>query len=355
MSTLKPLRILACSISQEYGNDYAFIRAFRRAGHSVKLVRPEIYAPPWKGKVLRLVYRLIKKWLDKEFNRQIIHQAIHLQPGLFFAFKGHLIFPETIQRLKEMGVVTVLFYPDVSFYNHGPYLPKTVAKYDWVFSTKPEHPEELLAQFDFPNASFMPHAFNPEIHKPVQLNTQDIERYACDVCFIGNYSKGKEALLLKLVNRRLDLHIKIWGGEAWRKAPRALVEKYGGIPLHGLEYAKALQCSKINLGLLLEKVKSAGRGDSITARTFEIPAANGFMLHERTDTVLQYFEEGKEIACFGDEDELVSKVDFYLAHDEKRKQMIAAAYERSQTSGYSIDNHMKHIIDKYEELNQKRS
>jgi len=347
--TSTPLRILACSVAHEHGNDYAFVRAFRRAGHSVQLLRPEIFAPPWQAELLRFAYRVLQRPLTREFNQEIIDQAENFKPDLFFVFKGHLIFPETIEHLKQLGIVCIQFYPDVSFYNHGPYIPKTITKYDWVFSTKPEHPADLAKQFGYQMSSFLPHAFNPEIHKPVALSARDQEQYECDVSFIGNYSKGKEEMLRYLIKACSNLYIKIWGGTSWRKASGDVAAKYQGTPVYGLEYAKAIQCSKINLGLLLETVQSAGRGDRITARTFEIPASGGFMLHQRSDTVLQYFEEGHEVAYFDDTEEMIVKIDFYLTHDHKRKKMIKAAHERCHMSSYSVDHHMERILKKYYE------
>jgi len=351
----EPLRILVCSIGAEHGNDYAFVRAFRRAGHSVKSVRPEIYAPPWEAKSLRIAYRLLQNRLAKEFNQQIFNQAQHFKPDFFFVFKGHLIFPRTISRLKHLGVVCIQFYPDVSFYNHGRYLPKTIDKYDWVFSTKPEHVQDLAQQFNYNNASFLHHAFNPEIHKPFLLTDRDRVQYDCDVSFIGNHSEGKEKTLRALIEARPALNLKIWGNQKWHNASPIVAQKFGGMRVEGIEYAKAIYSSKINLGLLLETVPSAGRGDSITARTFEIPACGGFMLHQRTDTVMHYFEEEKEIACFGDVDELVQKVDYYLAHEKERKILAKMARNRSLKSDYSVDNHMQCILTKYHEIHDVKN
>ena len=49
-------------------------------------------------------------------------------------------------------------------------------------------------------------------------------------------------------------------------------------------------------------------------RTFEIPASGGFMLQERSNEVLEFFEEGKEIECFSSVKELKDKINF---SDEK--------------------------------------
>jgi spore maturation protein CgeB len=117
--------------------------------------------------------------------------------------------------------------------------------------------------------------------------------------------------------------------------------------LLGVEYVKGLCASKIVLGLLSEQAYGAKQGDAITSRTFNIPATGTFMIHERNDEVLEYFEEGKEIECFSSAEELADKIKFYLANPEKRKAIAEAGYRRC-VPAYSQDNRMKVILDWHE-------
>jgi spore maturation protein CgeB len=55
-----------------------------------------------------------------------------------------------------------------------------------------------------------------------------------------------------------------------------------------------------------------------------------------------------EIACFGDERELVSKIRYYLVRDAEREKMRHAAHERCVTN-YKVDGLADHIIRRYEE------
>ena len=75
--------------------------------------------------------------------------------------------------------------------------------------------------------------------------------------------------------------------------------------------------------------KGASSGDLITARTFHIPACGGFMLHERTAEVREFFDEGRECAMFEGAAEMVAKVGYYLDHPtsarRSRKPAICAA------------------------------
>jgi len=92
----------------------------------------------------------------------------------------------------------------------------------------------------------------------------------------------------------------------------------------------------------------------ITARTFEVPASGGFMLHERTSEAVHYFEDGKECAFFDDADDLVAKIRYYLAHDDERRAIAEAGHRRVLSSSYSYDDRVETVVAKCRELRAVR-
>ena len=129
---------------------------------------------------------------------------------------------------------------------------------------------------------------------------------------------------------------------------------FQGTEVFGIEYAKAIRASRINLAILSEQREGASSGDQITARTFEIPAAGGFMLHERTEEAMGYFEDGKECVFYADPDDLVAKIRYYLAHEDERAAIAAAGRRRCLSSGYSVDDRVDTVLAKYAELRKAR-
>ena len=188
---LDSMRILAVSATWQGASDYAFVRAFRRAGHSVSVVSADSYVPRWRLKILRVLRRLMASIFVAEYNRALVQEAEQLRPNLFFVFKGDFVLPETIIAIKEMGAITIQFYPDVSFRTHGRYIPRTLPLYDWVFTTKSYGLDDMKSQLNVCNASFLPHGFDPETHAPYPLDFDDRKKYECDVSFIGNWSPKK--------------------------------------------------------------------------------------------------------------------------------------------------------------------
>ena len=346
----RPLRILMVCDLWQGSDSYALARAFRRGGHSVTIVSDSTYyGREWRHPLLRGVRKLLRPFIAHDFNKALMRSATGLQPHLLFVCKGLLVEPEAIEAAKRAGALAVLWWPDVSFFAHGPSIPRAVPRYDWIFTTKTFGLTDLETKFGTTRASFLPHAYHPEVHRKFRCDASDVERYGCDVSFIGTWSPKKQALLEALVARRPDIKLKIWGMQ-WERAGASLARWVESREVLGAEYAKAIRLSKVNLGILSEMRKGASSGDLITARTFHIPACGGFMLHERTAEVCEFFTEGVECGMFAGADEMVEKVFHYLDHPREREALAEAGHLRCLQSGNSVDDRARAVMAKVAEL-----
>jgi len=349
------LRILAVADLWQGSDAYAYVRAFRRLGHSVRVAAPENFIPGhWRSRLLRLVRRGLEPWLLREYERALLDEAALLQPHLLFVFKGRYVPPTVVRRLGAAGALTVNFYPDVSFMAHGSLIPKTLPLYDWVFTTKSFGLGDMRHLLGVERASFLPHGYDPEVHRPQELDAEDRGRYQCDVSFVGTWSPKKQRFMEALVARRPDIRIRVWGYQ-WPLAQASLGTRLEHKPVFGLEYAKAMLASRINLCILSEARSGASSGDRTTARTFQIPATGSFMLHERTDELATFFRENVECGSFGLPEELAERVDYFLRHEDERAAIARAGRERSLASGYSVDDRARVLLDKVAELAEQRS
>jgi spore maturation protein CgeB len=69
--------------------------------------------------------------------------------------------------------------------------------------------------------------------------------------------------------------------------------------------------------------------EQIKGRNFEIPGCGGFLLTGSADNLEEYYQDGREVVIFHDDDELIDKIHYYLAHDEERSAIAQAGYERT--------------------------
>lgn len=350
-----PLRILALSRSWLGANDNSFVSAFRRLGHSTRVVSDEIFFPVgWTSARLKALRRVLTKPIIREFQAAFRREAADFSPDLVFVFKGAFIDGRTLRAAKAAGAVAVNFYPDIGLSDAGPYVLDALPFYDWIFNTKSFRVDEMRAKLGMAHVSFMPHAFDPEVHRPVDLDAFAKENYRCDASFIGTWTPKKEKMLLDVCSALPNVRLKIWG-RYWERAGPGISRFVTGREVTGLEYAKAIRASRISIAILVERMPGFPQGDLTTARTFEIPASGGFMLHERTDEARGFFEEGRECAMFAGSAELVEKLRYYLAHDEERKAIAEAGFRRAIASGYSYDDRAAVIIAKARQLLEART
>jgi spore maturation protein CgeB len=325
-------------IGEEWrGSDASgLFNALSRVGNVVTIVN-NLRFLSYSGRNLttKIVNKLARSFQVDDFNDQVIITAKSFRPEIILIYKGMGVRPETIQFFKSISVPVINFYPDVSFMVHGEEVSQCMPLYDHIFTTKSFGADDLYKVFGFDRSkvSFIPHGFDPTVHRPISLKTSEFD---CEVSFIGNYSNHKFSILKGMKEALHEVDLKIWGA-TWRGGKNSVLNtSIQNCGIFGDLYACAINSSRINLGLLSEQVLGASSGDRTTARTFHITGSGGFMVHERTEEIGNYFEENKEIVCFSTVDELAEKVTYFLRNDGLRMKIMANGYNRA-LSEHSLD------------------
>jgi spore maturation protein CgeB len=295
-------------------------------------------------KKLKIAERLIRKWQEDEFNRTIRQQIDILKPDVVLVYKGVFVQAATLQYARSKSSKLALFYPDVSVTAHGGNIPQCIPLYDIIFTTKTFGIGDMRAKYNVKNVIFVPHGFDPDIHRPLKVTSKDRDIFGCDASFIGIWSPKKEKYLAKVKEAMPDIKMKIWGGQ-WEKCTTDILKSsIQGVQVIGDLYAMAIQCSSINMGILSEQVSGASSGDLITSRTFHIPGASGFMLHERNKESVLYYEEDKEAGFFETPEELATVTARYLKDEASRDKVRMAGHKRA-VAEHSLDARARVIIE----------
>jgi len=159
-------------------------------------------------------------------------------------------------------------------------------------------------------------------HAKRPIDQSDYLAWGSDVLFLGTWFPERGPFLLKLIKLGVPLTIR---GANWHKAPewKFLKSYWKGGNISGDEYAKAIQCAKVNLGLL-----SKANRDLHTTRSLEIPALGGLFCAERTSEHLEMYREGKEALFWKDEEECAEMCTFALENETRRKTIAASGHAR---------------------------
>lgn len=293
----------------------------------------------------KVILRLARNFLRKEYNTKILSAARRFSPDLLLTVKGVMVDRATLRELRNQGLPLYQYYPDNSLFAHWSVDPGSMEEYDCCFFTKKFLAADAARTLTLRDAVYLPHGYDPEIHRTPFLSEADKRVYAAEVAVIAVHTQGKEEFLDRLLQARPDLPLKIWGS-GWTERCRSerVKAKAVGAPLFGQAYVKALAAAKINLALLSERANGASQADLTTTRTFEIPACGGFMLHQRTPDVLEFYNEGSEIECFESPEEALKKIEYYLARPTEREAIARQGHARA-VPGYSYDERMRVIMD----------
>ncbi|MDE7018150.1 MAG: glycosyltransferase [Lachnospiraceae bacterium] len=103
--------------------------------------------------------------------------------------------------------------------------------------------------------------------------------------------------------------------------------------------SKVFVSSKINLNISLKGIEGG-----TAKRVIDIMGVGGFALTNYCAETAELFEEDKEIVMFKTPEELLEKVDYYLAHDKEREE-IARAGQEKVLNCFTYQKMMQHILD----------
>ncbi|MFJ4657376.1 glycosyltransferase [Nocardia sp. NPDC088792] len=308
---------------------------FRQAGHEVVVIDttpvtlPARLSPPW---VYTKVAKQRAPWNVAALHRDIDSAAAAFAPDVLFAFKAvHL----DQQRLLDTPARLHVHYSpdDVSNpYNTSPAYLAHESRWDLIVTTKQHNVEELRAR-GARAVKFVRSAYDPALH---HLTARRRARRFL-VGFIGAVRPDREDLLVALARKHHgDMLLR---GPGWRRV-RALWQtgaQVGGA-VYGEHFSAAVAAVTANLVLL-----NSDNRDTHTCRTFEVPAAGGLFVGERTAEHAELLQDEDECLLFSDHDELHEILARCAAHPEQAAKVAEAGYRRITGGGHRYADRAREI------------
>jgi hypothetical protein len=329
-----------------WGSDArALAVALRHSGNAlIEVIYEEFFPLQWSTVPLRALRRLARPWCVRNYNQAVLGHAGNPAIDFVLVFKGKLLQAATLERFLQQGTRIYCFYPDVSFLDHGPEIWDCLPLYNCLFTTKSFHLDDVALRGRVKQTKLVAHGFDPEVHRPVALSEGTQHQYGCDVSFVGCWSPKKERQLAAIALSCPGVDLRIWG-PGWQRAAPVVASRWQRRGAFGDELSIIYGTTKINLGLLSEAGGGTGQGDRVTARTWQIPAAGGFLLHEDTPELARYFEPGREVGIFHSSSDLPQRIRYYLDNDKERTRVLESGYKRCHESNYTYDSAARTILD----------
>lgn len=299
-----------------------------------------------------------------EANAQLLKRAKGTHYDMFLtSFPEDVLYIDTLQEIKRLGIATVLFCPDNLTV---PFRHKGIGKYfDLVWLTAQET-EYLFKRWGC-RTVFLPYAANPNFLKPV-YGREEILR----VGFVGTPHGSRIDRINTLIAGGVPVTIHSAQASVDTKLLKEKPSKYLDVLMDEMKYpigrklAAAAVRDKLfhrelndphgvmlreepiqweNLAemncryaLVLSFTDAYSTGvlkhpvPIVNLRNFEIPMSGGIQYTTYTEELASYFEPDKEIILARNKEEYVDKAKFYLRPDNEklRSEIRIAARKRAE-------------------------
>ncbi|MEN9846189.1 MAG: hypothetical protein RIS36_1336 [Pseudomonadota bacterium] len=287
---------------------------------------------------------------------QVLLESFHEKPiDILICMAQAPISAKALTELRSRGVITVLWFAED--YLRFTYWREMAKYYDFVFTIQKGECIERIKAAGAAEVHYLPMACDPYFHAPLRLSQEDKERWGSPFSFVGAGYHNRVQTFASLAN----YPFKIWGSEWPSGKPFDRLVQEESRRIKPEEYIKIFNATDVNLNLHSSSERDGidPSGDFVNPRTFELAASGAFQLCDNRQLLPELLEVGTEVVTFSSREEMIEKMEYYLARPEERKQICERARARVMRD-HSYDRRMEQMLStiyasKYEMLRQRES
>jgi len=293
--------------------------ALRSMGHHVTTFASEAFAQGmdftgnYRFERCRKVFR---NGLTETISRGVELLAKETRPDLVLALAQAPLLAETLADLAEMEIPTAFWFVEDN--RVLTYWRELAPCYSYFFGIQKGEFRKELAAIGVTKYNYLPTAAAPEIHLPIKLSPEELEKLGSPLSFVGAGYYNRRMLFRGLC----DYPFKIWGSDWPLAPPLDRLIQLNAARIDTEMCVRIFNASAINLNLhsSLTHEGVVPDGDFVNPRTFEIASCGAFQLVDKRTLLGELFAEG-EMELFGDLAELRGKIGHFLARPEERSRI----------------------------------
>jgi spore maturation protein CgeB len=318
------MRILYVAMKYDYGDPnrgysfehYNFFDFFQQSGHDVTYFD---------------FMDLGRSMGKTAMNRRLLDIARSEKPELMFSvmFTDELEM-DVVRQISALPEVTTLNWFCDDHWRFDNYSRLWAPHFNWVVTTA----NSAIPKYEglqFRNVIKSQWGCNHGLYRKSALP------YEYDVTFVGQPHGNRRAMVKTLSEGGIDVRCFGFGWDEGRVSQERMIQVFNQSRIN-LNFSNA----SVQSGNVIERwtrglaasflgAKSKRQfSEQIKGRNFEVPGCGGFLLTSRADDLESYYELDKEIVCFDGLDDLIEKIQYYLAHDDERAAIARRGYERTQ-------------------------
>jgi spore maturation protein CgeB len=291
-------------------------RAISFCGHKLYTFDDRCHIIPGR---IRKKIQFLEHFDNKIINFRFVNKMVKLMPAIIIVSGGHRISSESILKARTLNIKTCLWTIDAPI-NFKPII-NNAKYYDFIYCQGTEA-IKILQQNKITNAKWLPMACDPQIHKPVFLNEEEKKKYSFDIAFVGSYYKNRQELFESLT----EYNFGIWG-PGWHVVSKdsPLKKCIKGYAIKPEIYNKIYSSSKIVIVCHYQNKEILCYQAS--PKVFEAMACKAFVLVDNQLDVFRIFKDNFHCVKFENVNQLIEKINYYLKHEDERRQIAENAYE----------------------------
>jgi len=263
----------------------------------------------------------ISTWFTQ---KKVLRAVRKFKPDIFLAIKAKEVEVGTINKLKDMGIVTVNWYMEGIWHQSVSILAPV---YDHFFIMD-EYSVSVLKDRGIKNVYFLPHGTRLD---SVQTDiSKELERIY-DIAFVGTPVPIRE----KNFGTLSGFNLNLWGSPEWRNTQ---LRKFYRGQVFGKQLDDVYKQSKIVINC------HPPDGNSTNLRDFESISNGALLISDYKPALAELFVENKEIIFYRDVKELPDLVSYYLKHADERS-AIAKAGQSAVLARHTIRSRIGEMME----------
>lgn len=291
--------------------------------------------------------------------RELILDAVLYKPDVVFVVSGTLIPEEVYIELLRVRHELDRPFALAMYYTESPYMDEKQEiyfKYSDVVFTNDKYSVKRFDPKGTRYVEYLPHSFDPKVHRPGNENDPNSEKYRSDVFFGGTVFKERFDMVQSInwnnVNLRLHGNWDEWVNEnnpASLKLQEYLINNE--VYTSNAEYAKYYRNAKIALNVHRTRADIEGETNpldnyndaySIGPRIYEAAACGTFIITDYRKEAEDIF--GDTIEFFDSNEDLEKKIHYWLdpEHEQERINKAQAAIGKIQNC--TFNDRLEHNI-----------
>ncbi|MCG6202760.1 CgeB family protein [Psychromonas antarctica] len=266
----------------------------------------------------------------EELQKTIITRASDISPDLiFFILQKDQVEINTLKKLKEKGFFTANFFGDDQWRfegftsNYSPYFSACITTDKYSIEKYYSIGQQNVIRSQWASLeSQVEHVFID---------------YKYEVSFIGGYNRYRKWFVDALASRGIFVHCFGGGWDNGRLSYEQVEEVFSNSKINlnisnseSYDARYLLSSLRASLSCLKSVFKKAKCSSQTKARNFEIPVQGGFQLTDYVPSLDEYFDIGKEIACYNSIDEAEKLIKYYLKNDTERERIKSLGIRKAR-------------------------